>query len=97
LRYGCRTRGIESHPAIVALARRRLEAADLSGATVIFMFLPSYLLARLLPAIRRKVGREVRIVTHEQTRSATDRPPDRSIPIFSADGVTVAHYWRGGG
>lgn len=82
-------------PAQASIVDGSIEAADLSDATVIFMFLPSYLLAQFLPAVLGKVGPDVRIVTHEQAPSPLSGAPELSVPIFGQDGITIAHFWRG--
>jgi SAM-dependent methyltransferase len=106
---GCLARGIESDPALVDLARAAVSAAaaddrvdvvnadalhaDLGDADVVVMFLPVETLRELLPKVLSRLRTGARLVVHEQERLAENLSPDRSAPIVSAAGVTVAHRW----
>jgi len=68
-------------------------SADLSEATVVFLFLPVATLRALVPELLKKMKPGARLVVHEQERLRIDPAPDQSIPLISRSGVTVAHKW----
>lgn len=70
------------------------ETADLSSATVVFLFVPSHLAARLMPMLRRALRPGARIVAHEQIRLHWAEAPDQRRPIFSENALTVVHIWQ---
>ena len=101
---GCRAVGVEKNPALVALARQSIldanlsdkatiiEAdaldADLSQATIVFLFMPAFILKSVLPAIRAKLSTGARIVVHEQSDLSHilgDVPPR---PVFGDASMT---------
>lgn len=106
---GCRARGVESDPELVRRARRAVSAAGLDGrvdivegdalgetlddADLVVMFLPVDTLRRVLPELLDRVRPGARVVVHEQERLTTSVAPDRSTPIATEDGITVAHLW----
>ena len=108
-RMGCRARGIESDLTLVELARAAVSSADvgdrvevvhgdaasanLDDADVVVMFLPVGTLRELVPDVLDRLRPGARLVVHEQERLLTEVPPNRSWPIVSAGGVTVAHRW----
>ena len=69
-------------------------SANLDDADVVVMFLPVGTLRELVPDVLDRLRPGARLVVHEQERLLTEVPPDRSLPIVSADGLTVAHRWE---
>lgn len=106
---GCRARGVESDPKLVDLARAAVSAAavddrvdvvhgdatdaNLDDADVVVMFLPVGTVRELLPNVLSRLRPGARLIVHEQQRLLTTVSPDRSVPIASPAGVTVAHRW----
>ena len=106
---GCRGRGIESDASLVRRARAAVShagvehlvdiehgdasTAELGDADVVVMFLPVATLRGLLPHVAEKLRPGARLIVHEQSRLDPTVHPDRSMPIASPDGVTVAHRW----
>jgi SAM-dependent methyltransferase len=106
---GCRARGIESNPTLVDLARAAVSAAgvedrvdvvhgdatnaNLDDADVVVMFFPVGTLRELIPNVLSRLRPGARLIVHEQQRLLTTVSPDRSAPIASPAGVTVAHRW----
>ena len=111
-RFGCRAIGVEHNGDLVARARAAADAspaghlievrqgtagaADLSGASVVFMFLPSALLRDLAPIVRGKVGADARLVMHEQSRPSGAFLEASAVPIVGEGGVTVVRVSGGG-
>ncbi|MDX2382303.1 MAG: class I SAM-dependent methyltransferase [Acidimicrobiia bacterium] len=109
--YGCQVVGIERSAELAAAARARAEraavsdlvdirvadarSADLSSASVVFMFLPINIVDALLAPTLEKLPNGARLIVHEQSRlpSSIDPPPDHSSPILGDEAVTVAHRW----
>jgi len=107
--FGCQAIGIEHNADLVERARGAVAAseararidirqgdassADLSGATVIFMFLPKNIVRGLLPAISARVSKKTRIAVHEQAGLEGLTAPKHLHPVFSAAGITVVHIW----
>ncbi len=108
--FGCRAVGVEAAPEMVAAARQSvdraglqhrveirhqvIEEADLSGVDVVFLFLPSAVVNRLLPLLLKRMRKGARLVVHEQAPMMLEPPPDQSLPLVSATALTVAHLWR---
>jgi 23S rRNA G2445 N2-methylase RlmL len=108
---GCRARGVESDPQLVARSRTSVASAgvedlvevvhgdattaDLSDADIVVMFLPVTTLRDLLPGVISRLRPGARLIVHEQERLDPSLKPHRSVPIASPDGVTVAHRWDG--
>lgn len=108
--FGCAALGIEANPVLAARGRARLETGPARGkarietrlatpddardATVVFLFQPMHLAVTLAPAILDALPPGGRLVLHEQTAPDPRLAPDRSLPLFSDDGMTVAHLWR---
>ncbi len=106
---GCLARGVESDASLVeratAAASRagvaeRVEVvwgdaatADVGDADVVVMFLPVAALRELLPRVLERLRPGARLIVHEQERLGGALAPQRSTPIASPDGVTVAHRW----
>lgn len=106
---GCRARGVESNPTLVDLARAAVSAAgvedrvdvvhgdatnaNLDDADVVVMFFPVGTLRELIPNVLSRLRPGARLIVHEQQRLLTTVSPDRSAPIASPAGVTVAHRW----
>lgn len=109
--FGCRAIGIEHNADLAARARhlarqspasgridiREGEAstADLAEASVVFMFLPVRVLKDIMPGMMARLQTGARLVMHEQSRPPSEFPVARSLPVFSANGVTVVHVARG--
>lgn len=108
-RIGCRARGVESDARLIATARGAILAADVDDrvevvhgdamsaavddADVVILFLPVETLQELLPHVLTRLRPGARLVVHEQERLEPPTAPNRSAPLASADGVTVAHRW----
>lgn len=108
-RFGCRGRGIERDPELVARARRNVAAAgladrieivegdaatvDLSDADVVFAFLPTDAVSRLLEHTLDTLRPGARFVSHEQVGASWPVDPETSRLVV-ADGVTVASVWH---
>lgn len=107
--YGCRGRGIERDPSLVADARRNVAAAgladrieivegdaanaDVGDATVVFAFLPTDTVGRMLEPTLASLPVGARFVSHEQVGADWPVTPDSSRLVV-ADGVTVASVWH---
>jgi hypothetical protein len=108
---GCSAVGVERSAELVVRARRRAvehgvadlvdivhgdgRAADVAGATVVFMFLSMRVVADLVPTTLRQLRPGSRLVVHEQTRlpDSMDPKPDESVAVIADGAVTVAHRW----
>lgn len=109
---GCTAVGFEKEPALAERARQRIIAAgvadrvtvvtgdargaDLSAADVVFVFLPTDVVARLLPSLLSSMRSGARLVAHEQNRlpaESAPAPADSRV-VVSENAVTVAHVWR---
>lgn len=111
-RRGCWAVGFEQDPALAERARQRAVAAGvadrvtvvtgdaqgaaLTDADVVFVFLPTDVVSRLLPSLLSSMRRGARLVAHEQHRLPADLAPSpaHSRVVVSEDAVTVAHVWR---
>ena len=109
-RCGCRALGIEKDPALAERARRLAadspageritilqgdaSETSLSEATVVFLFLPVSSIPGIVESLRKQLPAGARIVAHEQERMVSSCAPERSLPLFAVDAVTVAHTWR---
>jgi len=105
-KFGCRAIGVEHNAQLAGRAQKAARqspandlievrqgdasTADLAEATVIFMFLPTGLIAKILPSIKAQIESGVTVVMHEQARPKAFRP-DLSIPIFGSEALTVLH------
>ncbi|MEV8466970.1 class I SAM-dependent methyltransferase [Fluviibacterium sp. DFM31] len=69
------------------------EEADLSHATIIFLFLPTYVLSTVLPRVLRRARPGTRILVHEQTRLGDLPAPSRTQAVVSDEAISVAHVW----
>ncbi len=110
--FGCRAIGVEHNGDLVARARAMVakspaaeridirhasaDTADLSEASVVFMFLPLGLLPDLVPSVKRRMNGAARLVMHEQSRPGKRFVEDKAIPVFTADGITVVRVQNGG-
>lgn len=108
--YGCRARGVELDDELVARARRAVADAGLGDridivrgdastvrlddADVVVAFLPVATIGHLLPSLLSRLRPGARLIVHEQERLEARPPADLRTPIFSADGITVAHRWN---
>jgi SAM-dependent methyltransferase len=108
---GCRAVGVEYSPSLVEAARRAVDQAgvghrvrivegdgrslDVSAVTVVLLFLPMGIAARLVPDLIARLPVGARLVLHEQSPLDPRLPaPAASVPIVTDDAVTVAHLWR---
>ena len=111
---GCRSIGVEQSPDLCAVALERASdagvadrvrivngdaaAIDLSEVTVVVLFLPMAVAARVVDDLRTRLRPGARIVLHEQSSLAQSiRPPDDVCAVVVDDAVTVAHRWNVGG
>ncbi len=111
-RRGCRAAGFEKDPALAERARQRVADAgfdnqvtvttgDVRGvsvhdADIVFVFLPTNVVARILPDLLTTMRPGARLVAHEQNRLPAELtpPPDDSCVVVSEQALTVAHVWR---
>ncbi|WP_424990410.1 SAM-dependent methyltransferase [Fluviibacterium sp. S390] len=70
------------------------EEADLSRATIIFLFLPTYVLTSILPRVLSRARPGARVLVHEQTRLGDLPAPTRTQVVVSSEGISVAHFWQ---
>lgn len=111
---GCRAVGVEQSADLCAVAVERAAAAgvadrvrivnadaadvDVSEVTVVVLFLPMVVAARVVPDLRERLSPGARIVLHEQSPLAGSIPaPDSVSALICDDAVTVAHRWNVGG
>ena len=105
---GCRAVGIEAQPGLADRAKAavqslpgariesgRIEEADLTQATALFMFMPDFVFRALLPQVLPRLARGAKLLYHEQQGLPPGMHPDRSLPVFGDEAVTVAHIWDG--
>ena len=79
------------------MLHQAIEDTDFSDATVMFLFLPARLRAEFLPKILRSAPKAARVLTHEQAPLRSGPKPDRTLPLFASNALTVAHVWMGRG
>ncbi len=108
---GCRSIGVEQSSELCAVAVERAAAAgvtdrvrivnadaadvDLSEVTVVVLFLPMGVAARVVPDLLTRLSPGARIVLHEQNALAAGIPqPDTVHGVIVDDAVTVAHRWN---
>lgn len=111
---GCRAIGVEQSAELCAAAVERAAeagvsgrvrivnddagAVDLSEVTVVVLFLPMVVAARVVPDLMARLPSGARIVLHEQTALAAEIPqPDTVHAVVVDDAVTVANRWLVGG
>lgn len=109
-RTGCRGRGVERDPGLVALARRTVREAGLDDrieivhgdaatvalddVTVVLMFLPAEVVRVLIGPLLARLRPGVRVLAHEQAELVAEPTPSRSVPLITDAGVTVVHTWH---
>jgi SAM-dependent methyltransferase len=108
---GCRSIGVEQSPELCAVAVQRASDAsvadrvrivngdaaeiDLSEVTVVVLFLPMVVAARVVDDLRTRLRPGARIVLHEQSSLAHSiTRPDAVHAVIVDDAVTVAHRWN---
>ena len=108
---GCRSIGVEQSPELCAVATERAVDAgvadrvrivngdaaevDVSEVTVVVLFLPMVVAARVVPELLEQLSPGARIVLHEQSPLADDVPvPDAVSVVIVGDAVTVANRWN---
>ena len=89
-----RCAALPAHSGRAEIISSPAEGADLSKATVIFLFVPTYLGTRLLQHIHQHAAPGTRIIAHEQTHPQWDPPAMREMPVISVDAMTVLHVWQ---
>lgn len=108
-RRDCRARGIEADAELVAAARQSVASSEvgdlvtidhgdaatvaLTGATVVFVFLPADVVATLVPTLLAGLDEGARIVVHEQHRLDVPVAAEHSAVLLGEGAVTVAHRW----
>lgn len=107
---GGRSVGVELDPDLADRARSRASEAgladrvtivtgdartiDLDDADIVFAFLPTDVLADLLPSVLAALRPGARVVAHEQNRLAPSTPRPTVSQVVVADAaLTVAHRW----
>jgi SAM-dependent methyltransferase len=108
---GSRSIGVERSPELADRARQRAvdagvadlvtivtgdaREAVLDDVDVVFAFLPTDVLADLLPSILHRLRPGGRLIAHEQNRlpAGLDPRPTNSSIVVSDDAITVAHRW----
>ena len=106
---GCRCRGYETDKGLVEksiqlcvengvedlvkVVPRDAHGAELSDASVVFLFLPVASMRTLVPELLNQMAPNSTLVVHEQEKLRIDPAPDQSLPLISQDGVTIAHKW----
>ncbi len=107
--FGCKAIGYERNQVLADTARKAaidagvddlvtIKAGDamsapLDQATMLFLFLPEALLSRLMHRVRSQVKAGTRVVAHEQHELHVQWRPNRRLPIFAQNAITVAHIW----
>ena len=71
-----------------------VETAEVSQASIVFLFLPAFVLSRLLPKILSSAQPGTRIVAHEQSSLRGVPEPQSTHLIVAEDAITVASVWR---
>ena len=110
--FGCQCRGYEVDSELVQEMQETLRykhaelpveivqgdamSADLSTASIVFIFLPVSSIQRILPELLKRIKPGARIVVHEQEKLHNELQPNESIPLIASGGVTVAHKWIAG-
>ncbi len=111
-RRGCVAVGFERDPVLAERARQRVTDAGignrvtvitgdargvgLDDADIVFVFLPTDVVARLLPDLLTTLRPGARLVAHEQNRlpAGLHPLPDERHMVVSEQALTVAHVWR---
>jgi hypothetical protein len=109
-RFGCRARGIEYDPDLVARAQQAIakspaatsvevllgdaSTAALDEAGVVVAFLPVGTLTKVVPDILTRMSPGARLVVHEQERLEVTPAADVQTPLILPGGVTVVHRWN---
>jgi len=107
---GCRAVGIEEDDTLVEMATSQINQhnladrvnvyrgdvrdADISSASVVFLFLPIQGLPSLVQMLKQQLASGARIVAHEQLPLPDGMEPDVSTLVVSAAAITVAHVWK---
>ena len=69
------------------------EVADLSEATIVFLFMPGFILADLLPGILARALPGTRIIAHEQMALRGLPEPEETKILAADEALTVASLW----
>ena len=70
------------------------EKADFSDFSVVFLFLPSSTLGKLIPTLQSQMKGGSRIVAHEQRRLKNVPQPKQSKLLCNGHSLTVGHVWE---
>ncbi|MEZ5259913.1 MAG: methyltransferase domain-containing protein [Ilumatobacteraceae bacterium] len=110
-RLGATGRGVERDAGLVQRSRRAIAEAgvqratiiegsaldaQLSDATVVFVFVAPKFVADLLPGLLAKLPAGARIVTHQQQPVAWPIEPAAAELVVADDGISSAYLWRVG-
>lgn len=112
-RYGCQATGVERNAELARQARAslagspaskrvRIEVGDatpalIQSASCVFLFQPPETVAQLVPFVRTHLAPGARLIIHELSPLPDGLDPDRSVPVFAAGAMTVAHLWKPAG
>lgn len=107
--FGCLGIGVESDERLAASAVMRIDDAgfsekielhvgdalglDFSDVSVVFIFLPTTMAARIIPQLLEMLPDGARILAHEQHAVNWPVEPTESQLVIDPAGVTVAHIW----
>jgi hypothetical protein len=107
--FDCRGLGIESNPVLAERARAnvasrglqdsidivtaRMEEADLSQVSAVFLFLPPNIVQDILPSLLQRLPRGARVLAHEQSGIAWHPRPVSQRLVVEPAGITVASVW----
>lgn len=84
--------GVAERVRIVVGDARRIKLDEVS---VVVLFLPIGVAARLLPDLLARLATGTTVVLHEQSPLPPSMPrPTATMPLIGHDAVTVAHLWR---
>ncbi len=108
--FGCKAIGVERNTALVEIAETEIQRkglsenasvlsgdvkkADLTTATVVFLFLPSHVLPDILRLVKSVCRPGTLVIAHEQSRIDTGIEPVQRVPVFAGNAITVAHVWK---
>jgi precorrin-6B methylase 2 len=82
--------GLSEH---VMISQENAEDANLTNASVVFIFLPVQSIKQFVPVLLRKMKAGSVLIAHEQDRLDTSVNTDEQYPVIHPSGVTVAHKW----
>ena len=77
----------------IVIKQENAEDANLTNASVVFIFLPVQSIKKLVPILLHKMKPGSVLIAHEQDRLDTSINTDEQYPMIHRSGVTVAHKW----